>query len=153
METFYIATVKCAKTMESGAIKRVSEKLLVSALSFTECEAMVTEYMQPQEFEVAGIAKTKYCELLRKYTVNEEGKREYEVNGDESFFDVKVCFMMLDEKSGEDKKSYTNLLVFAKDIDDARRMVISAMKGTMAAYTIESIKKTNIVDHVSLLEK
>ena len=153
MTTFYIATVKCDKTMESGAIKRVSEKLLVDAESFTECEAMVTEYMQPQEFEVAGIANTKYCELLRKYTGNEEGKREYEVNGDESFFDVKVCFMMLDEKSGEDKKSYTNLLVFAKDIDDARCMVISAMKGTMAGYTIESIKKTNIVDHVSLLEK
>lgn len=153
MTTFYIATVKCDKTLESGAIKRVSEKLLVSALSFTECEAMVTEYMQPEEFEVAGIAKTKYCELLQKYTVNEEGKREYEVNGDEAYFDVKVCFMMLDEKSGEDKKSYTNLLVLAKDIDDARCMVISAMKGTMADYTIESIKKTNIVDHVSLLEK
>ena len=153
MTTFYIATIKCEKTMESGAVKRVSEKLLVDAESFTECEAMVTEYMQPQEFEVAGIAKTKYCELIRKFTVNEEGKREYEVNGDESFFDVKVCFMMLDEKSGEDKKSYTNLLVFAKDIDDARRMVISAMKGTMAGYTIESIKKTNIVNHVSLLEQ
>ena len=153
METFYIATVKCDKTLESGAVKRVSEKLLVEALSFTECEAMVTEYMQPQEFEVAGIAKTKYCELLRKYTVNEEGKREYEVNGDESFFDVKVCFMMLDEKSGEDKKSYTNLLVFAKDIDDARCMVISALKGAMADYTIESIKKTNIINYVSLSEK
>lgn len=153
MTTFYIATIKCDKTMESGATKRVSEKLLVDALSFTECEAMVTEYMQPQEFEVAGIAKTKYCELIRKYTVNEEGKREYEINGDESFFDVKVCFMMLDEKSGAEKKSYTDLLVLAKDIDDARCMVISAMKGTMADYTIESIKKTNIVDHVSLLEK
>lgn len=153
METFYIATVKCDKTLESGAIKRVSEKLLVSAESFTECEAMVTEYMQPQEFEVAGIAKTRYCELLRKYTVNEEGKREYVVDGDEAYFGVKVCFMMLDEKSGEDKKSYTNLLVLAKDIDDARLMVFNTLKGTMAGYTIESIKKTNIVDHVSLLEK
>ena len=153
METFYIATVKCDKTLESGAIKRVSEKLLVSALSFTECEAMVTEYMQPQEFEVAGIAKTQYCDLLRKYTVNDEGKREYEVNGDESFFDVKVCFLMLDEKSGEDKKSYTNLLVFAKDIDDARCMVVKAMKGTLADYTIESLKKTNIINYVSLSDK
>ena len=153
MTTFYIATVKCDKTMESGAIKRVSEKLLVEAESFTECEAMVTEYMQPQEFEVAGIAKTKYCDLLRRYTVNEDGKRECEVNGDESFFGVKVCFVMLDEKSGDEKKSYTDLLVFAKDIDDARCMVISAMKGTLADYTIESLKKTNIIDYVSLLEK
>ena len=153
MTTFYIATIKCEKTMKSGAVKRVSEKLLVDANSFTECEAMVTEYMQPQEFEVAGIAKTKYCELIRKYTVNEEGKRECEVNGDESFFGVKVCFMMLDEKSGEDKKSYTDLLVFAKDIDDARCMVVKAMKGTLADYTIESLKKTNIVNYVSLLDK
>ena len=153
MERFYIATIKCDKTLESGAIKRVSEKLLVEAESFTECEAMVTEYMQPQEFEVAGIAKTKYCELLRKYTVNEEGKREYEVVDDAAYFDVKVCFMMLDEKSGEDKKSYTNLLVLAKDIDDARCMVVKAMKGTVADYTIESIKKTNIVDHVLPLEQ
>lgn len=153
MTTFYIATVKCDKTLESGAIKRVSEKLLVDAESFTECEAMVTEYMQPQEFEVAGIAKTKYCELLRKYTVNEEGKRECEVNGDESFFGVKVCFVMLDEKSGAEKKSYTDLLVFAKDIDDARCMVVKAMKGTLADYTIESLKKTNIVNYVSLLDK
>ena len=153
MTTFYIATVKCDKTLESGAIKRVSEKLLVDAESFTECEAMVTEYMQPQEFEVAGIAKTKYCELIRKYTVNEEGKREYEVNGDESFFGVKIFFVMLDKKSGEDKKSYTDLLVFAKDIDDARCMVISVMKETMADYTIESIKKTNIINYVSPLEQ
>ncbi len=153
MTTFYIATVKCDKTMESGAIKRVSEKLLVEAESFTECEAMVTEYMQPQEFEVAGIAKTKYCELLRESTVNEEGKREYVVDGDESYFGVKICFMMLDEKSGKDKKSYTDLLVLAKDIDDARCMVISAMNETMAAYTIESIKKTNILDHVSPIEQ
>lgn len=153
MTTFYIATVKCDKTLESGAIKRVSEKLLVDAESFTECEAMVTEYMQPQEFEVAGIAKTKYCDLLRRYTVNEEGKRECEVNGDESFFGVKVCFVMLDEKSGAEKKSYTDLLVFAKDIDDARCMVVKSMKGTLADYTIESLKKTNIVNYVSLLEK
>ena len=153
MTTFYIATVKCDKTMESGAIKRVSEKLLVEAESFTECEAMVTEYMQPQEFEVAGIAKTKYCELIRRYTVNEEGKRKYVVDGDEAFFGVKICFLMLDEKSGAEKKSYTNLLVLAKDIDDARRMVISAMKETLADYTIESLKKTNIIDYVSLLEK
>ena len=153
MTTFYIATVKCDKTMESGAVKRVSEKLLVDAESFTECEAMVTEYMQPQEFEVAGIAKTKYCDLLRRYTVNEDGKRECEVNGDESFFGVKVCFVMLDEKSGAEKKSYTDLLVFAKDIDDARCMVVKAMKGTLADYTIESLKKTNIVNYVSLLDK
>lgn len=153
MNEFFIATVKFNKTLESGAIKRVSEKLLVDAESFTECEAMVTEYMQPQEFEVSGIAKTKYCELIRKFTVNEEGKREYEVNGDESFFGVKICFVMLDEKSGAEKKSYTDLLVFAKDIDDARCMVISAMKETMADYTIESIKKTNIVDHVLPIEQ
>ena len=42
---FFEVAVRYDKTMENGAVKRVTEPYIVDALSFTEAEARTTEFM------------------------------------------------------------------------------------------------------------
>ena len=53
---------------------------------------------------------------------------------------------MLDENSGAEKKTATNVLVQAANIRDAVNKLDEYMKGTMADYWIASVSETAIMD-------
>ena len=128
--------VSYEKIMENGAPKKVSEPYLVDALSFTEAEARIIEEMKPfisGEFTISDIKRARYSELF----FNENGDKYYK---------FKVFFITLDEKSGAEKKSGTQMLAQACDIDEAIAVLKEGMKGTMADYTIASVTETMIMD-------
>ena len=52
----------------------------------------------------------------------------------------------LDEKSGGEKKTSSNVLVQAADLRDAVKKLDEGMKGSMADYIISSIAETAIMD-------
>ena len=55
MMKYFEAGVRYDKTLENGVIKPVTELYIVGAVSFTECEKIITEAMQPYisgDFEV-----------------------------------------------------------------------------------------------------
>ncbi len=123
------------KTMENGKEKKVSEPYLVDALSFTEAEARIIEEVKPfisGEFEVKSIRKYKVAEIV----VDESGDR---------FFKCKLNFITLDEKSGNEKKTATNILVQATTLDEAKVTLVNHMKTTMCDYSIEKIEETKIM--------
>ena len=62
------------------------------------------------------------------------------------WFKCKLYFITLDEKSGAEKKTATNVLVQASDLRDAVKKLDEGMKGTMADYVIASIAETAIMD-------
>ena len=124
------------KTLENGKEKKVSEPYLVDALSFTEAEARIIEEVKPfisGEFEVKSIRKYKVAEIV----VDESGDR---------FFKCKLNFITLDEKSGNEKKTATNILVQATTLDEAKVTLVNHMKTTMCDYSIEKIEETKIMD-------
>ena len=112
--------------------------LLVDALSFTEAESRIIEEITPfisGEFTVSDIKRANYSEL---FPSDEEAA--------DRWFKCKLYFITLDEKSGAEKKTATNVLVQAADLRDAVKKLDEGMKGTMADYVIASVAETALMD-------
>mgnify|MGYP003010285083 FL=1 len=138
MHTWFECKIRYEKTMENGMNKKVTEPYLVDALSFTEAEARIIEEMTPfisGEFTVSDIKRANYSEL---FPCEEEAA--------DRWFKCKLVFITLDEKSGAEKKTSTQVLVQAADLRDAVKKLDEGMKGTMADYQIASVAETAIMD-------
>lgn len=138
MHNWFLCKIKYEKTMENGQNKKVTEPYLVDALSHTEAEARIIEEMTPYisgEFTIAGIVPAKYSEL---FFADEEAA--------DRWFKCKLAFLTLDEKSGAEKRTMTNVLVQAADLRDAVKKLDEGMKGSMADYLILSVAETPIMD-------
>ncbi len=129
-------SVRFDKTMENGAIKRVTEPYLVDALSFTEAEARIIEEVKPfisGEFTVSAVKKSKVSEIF------------WDKSGDR-WYQVKAAFITINEKTGAEKRSKTVFLVQASDFKSAYDNFMQGMKGTMADFEIIGITETAIMD-------
>ena len=138
MHTWFECKIRYEKVMENGMNKKVTEPYLVDALSFTEAEARIIEEMTPfisGEFTVSDIKRANYSELFPS-----------EEEAADRWFKCKLVFITLDEKSGAEKKTSTQVLVQAADLRDAVKKLDEGMKGTMADYQIASVAETAIID-------
>ena len=138
MHTWFECKIRYEKTMENGMVKKANEPYLVDALSFTEAEARIIEEITPfvtGEFTVSDIKRANYSELFPS-----------EEEAADKWFKCKLIFIMLDEKSGAEKKSSTQVLVQAADLRDAVKKLDEGMKGTMADYQIGMVTETPIMD-------
>lgn len=138
MNNWFTCKIRYEKTLENGLVKKETEHYLVDALSFTEAEARIIEEVTPfisGEFEVTGVAKANYSELF--YAEEEAADKWYK---------VKMVFLTLDEKSGNEKRTATNVLVQAADLRDAIKKLDEGMKGSMADYEIVSVAETPLMD-------
>ena len=135
MANWFETKVRYDKTMENGAIKKVTESFLVDALSFTEAEARISEEIShfTSEFSVSAVKRTKIAEIFRERT------------GDKWYL-VKVAFITLDEKTAVEKKSISQILVAADSFKEAFDNFMEGMKGTMADFEINTIQETLIMD-------
>ena len=137
MHTWFECKIRYEKVMENGMQKKVTEPYLVDALSFTEAEARIIEEMTPfisGEFTISDIKRANYSEL---FPSDEESA--------DRWFKCKLIFITLDEKSGAEKKTSTQVLVQAADLRDAVKKLDEGMKGTMADYQIASVAETAIM--------
>ena len=138
MHTWFECKIRYEKLMENGMNKKVTEPYLVDALSFTEAEARIIEEMTPfftGEFTVSDIKRANYSELFPS-----------EEESADRWFKCKLIFITLDEKSGAEKKTSTQVLVQAADLRDAVKKLDEGMKGTMADYQIGMVSETPLMD-------
>lgn len=138
LHTWFECKIRYEKMMENGMSKKVTEPYLVDALSFTEAEARIIEEVSPfisGEFTVSDIKRANYSELFPS-----------EEDAADRWFKCKILFITLDEKSGAEKKTSSQLLVQAADLHDAIKKLDEGMKGTMADYQIASVMETAIMD-------
>ena len=119
MHTWFECKIRYEKVMENGMQKKVTEPYLVDALSFT----------------VSDIKRANYSEL---FPSDEESA--------DRWFKCKLIFITLDEKSGAEKKTSTQVLVQAADLRDAVKKLDEGMKGTMADYQIGMVSETPLMD-------
>lgn len=116
---------------EDGGVKKVTENYLIDALSFTEAEARVTEYLRPyigNEFQVIAISIKGYEEVHT--SDNEEDNGWYSIkikviNTGDLFMLIESC-----STSGAEKR--------AKEM----------LKECMVDYEIKKVEKTTIEDVV-----
>lgn len=138
MHNWFETKVRYSKMGENGTEKMVTEPFLFDALSFTEAESRVIEEITPYitgEFTVSDIKRSKYSEIFFS-----------EAESADLWFKCKVTYITLDEKSGAEKKSSTNMLVQASDLRDAVKKLDKGMEGSMADYQISSVAETAILD-------
>ncbi|MDE5773676.1 MAG: DUF4494 domain-containing protein [Muribaculaceae bacterium] len=136
MALWFECKVRYDKMQENGSVKKVNEPYLVDALSFTEAESRIIEEMKPYikgDFTVSAVKKTKIAEIF------------FDERGDK-YYMVKYNMLMLDEKTGNEKKSAVYSLVQAGDFEMALANFLESMKGTMGDYEIASISETLLMD-------
>ena len=136
MANWFECKVRYDKVQDNGSVKKVNEPYLVDALSFTEAEARIIEEQTPfisGDFSVSAVKRTKISEIF------------YDEGGDRWYL-AKVAFIIIDEKSGVEKKSNSFILVQATDFKNAVENFTKGMADTMADYEIVSIAETPLMD-------
>lgn len=140
MQTFYECRVKYAKEVD-GQSKPITELYLFDALTYTEAEARVTEEMASYisgEFQIASIRKARYAEL-------------FQPEGGDRWYKVKVSFLLVDEKSGKEKRVSQTILILASDIKDAYDKIKAAIN--IDDLEVNAIDETKIMDFFPLFSK
>ena len=133
----YECGVRYEKTADNGMTKKVTELYLVDACSFAEAEGRITQEMQPYisgDFDVVTIKRTNYSEIGEGLSTADK------------WFKAKLMFVTIDEKSGKEKKQAVYFIVRASDIDNAHRVVVEHMKGSVMDYEIATLDETKIMD-------
>ena len=136
MSQWFECKVKYDKTLETGAMKTVTEPYLVDALSFTEAEARITEEMEPfisGEFTVSAVRRVNLSDIF----YHEGGDRWYK---------VKTNFITIDEKTAVEKKTASFQLVQASDFSQALNVFMDGMKDSLADFEIASTTETRLMD-------
>lgn len=136
MANWFECKVRYDKLQENGSAKKVTEPYLVDALSFTEAETRITEEQRPfisGEFDVAAVKRSRIAEIA------------FHDDGDKWYL-AKVAFIQIDEKSGTEKRSVSQILVQATGFKSAFDNLLEHMKGTLADYDIVSIAETPLMD-------
>lgn len=173
MSLYFECSVRYDKIQQNGKVKKVTEKYIVDAFSFTEAEARVVEAVAPYvsgKFSIPAIKKTKIAKVFRtSQALLAIGKNKSDIEKainhkdaalleqatsvdspladvDSRWFLVKVAFITLDEKTKAEKRSVFQMLVESSDIAAARERFNDGMKGTMADYDVESIVDTKYMD-------
>ena len=135
---WFECTVSYEKVQENGTQKRITEKYVVEALSFTEAEANITNQIVncvSGELKVKGIVPAQYSEIFFS-----------DAASDGYWFKVKVKFITIDEKTSKEK--YTNVvyLVQGADISSAKANIEKELNKSIADCNLSGIIETKIID-------
>lgn len=135
---YFEVSVKFDKTLDSGKVKKITEDYLVDALSFTEGEGNIIKELGQYisgDFDVVKMHPTPYVEVLTR-----EGA------GDDKFWKCKVVCVVLDEKTGAEKKTKDLYLVQSLTLKGAMTILATHLKSNMGDWYISSISETSILD-------
>ena len=138
IHNWFECKVRYEKIGENGTSKKVTESYLVDALSCTEAEARATKEVSPYisgEFNISAVKQAKYSEIFLD-----------EADSADRFFKCKVSFITINEKTGVEKESSTNMLVQASDLREAVKSLDKGMEGSITDYLIKSVSETKIMD-------
>lgn len=138
MMKYFETGIRYDKTLENGVTKPVTELYIVNAVSFTECEKIITEAMQPfisGDFDVVKESITRISEIV-----------DQEDDTADRYYLVKYNFITIDERTAKEKKTAVLHLVHARDFDDAKKRAVTHMSDTMADWEIDCIKETKYID-------
>lgn len=134
--TWFECKVRYEKTQEDGSDKLVNELYVVDALSFTEAEASIIDNMAVYvsgELKIANINHANYNEIF--FSGNDD---------DDLWFKARLAFITID--GNKEKRTYTNYLIQAKNIERAKRYIDEVMGKTIIDYELKSLYESNIMD-------
>lgn len=139
MNRYYEVGIRYDKTMEDGAVRKVTENYLLDALSFTEAEKRITAEMEAYisgEFQVVTEKITNIAEVVATDDLSAD-----------RFYKVKHNIITIDEKTGKEKKQAQYIIVQASSVDDARDRYKRHVEGWFADLQLEAVSETKYMDY------
>ena len=155
----YECSVRFDKMMQNGTVKKVTEKYLVDAITFSDAEQRIIREITPYmsgECDVVAIKRTKYSEIVYdKFNLLSQAESEFQKitrqNSQlselaDKWFEVVVNFIAFDDNAAAEKKTATTFIVNANSNKTAHEAVVDFMKGTISDYEIATVKETKILE-------
>ena len=136
VSVWFEVSVAYKKMQEDGTEKKVSEVVVVDAVSFAEAEKRALKEMG--SFVRGGVDVKNINPAPYKSVFFDEK------DGDK-WFKAKLSFISLDEASGKEKRSNTTYLVQANTFAEALRNIENFMDGGND-YVTANISETKILD-------
>ena len=136
-------TIACDRMQENGFNRQVKEHYLLRANSFTDAEKKsmtVAAETAASNFTIADLKERKYVDVFTSDSVV-----------DDNFYQVKVALIILDEKSGKEKKTNLLYLQQASGVVKAVNLLDKNLnKEVMTNYIVLEVKQTTILDVYNL---
>ena len=140
--SWFECSVSYEKVQEDGTERRITEKYVVEAFSFTEAEANIINQIVncvSGGLKVKGIVPAQYNEIFFS-----------DADSDDYWFKVKVKFITLDERSNKEKCTNAIYLVQGSDISTAKANIEAILSGSMSDFDLCGINETKILDVFTL---
>lgn len=139
MNSYFEVGVRYDKTMQDGAIRKVTENYLLDALSFTEAEKRATE-------EIKDYISGEFRVVTEKITNIAEVVTTDDASADK-FYKVKHSLITIDEKTAKEKKQAQYIIIQASSVDDARDRYKQYIKGWLVDVVLEAVSETKYMDY------
>lgn len=139
--SWFECTVAYEKVQEDGTERRIIEKYVVEAFSFTEAEKQIIDELRNYvsgELTVKGIVPAQYKEIF--FSVSDVEYRWFKVN---------VKFISLDE-SHKEKCTNVTYLVQGSGISSAKAYIEEILSSSMSDFDLCGINETKILDVFTL---
>lgn len=136
---YFEVGVRYDKQMEDGDIRTVTETYLLQALSFTEAEKRATEELSPYisgDFMVVAEKLTNFADVI---TTND-------ANADR-FYKIKHNFIIVNEKTGKEKKQSQYIVIQASSVEDAQDRYKKYSDGGLNDVMLEAVNETKYMDY------
>lgn len=128
----YELKLKTKKLSDNGEEKEVIERYITDVEFFAEAEAKGMEQYNG-ECDVFAISQSKIIEIVNKK------------EGDKPFFKATIINTYIDD-AGNDKEMKYPVLVCAKDIIEATKLMQDYMRQGLEDMRLDAIQKTKILD-------
>lgn len=138
MNTYFEVGIRYDKTMENGAIKKVTENYLLEAVSFTEAESRAIEKLKAYTSGELSVISEKITNISEVVTTDNATA--------DKFYRVKHNLITLDEKSGKEKKQAQYIIIQAASVDDARDRYKQHIKSWLIDVVLEAVSETKYMD-------
>lgn len=137
------AAVSYTKEGAAGEVKKVTEKYLVDAVSFSEAERKVIDAVSPyqlgEDLQVSAVKKTKYAEIILDPQMGEY------------WYEVKANIITVDEVTAQEKKTaFKTLVQCGHSIREALDKFEAVMANSVSDIEIVGIAETPILEVIAL---
>jgi hypothetical protein len=133
MKQWWMCTIQYAKENEEGLLKKVNEKYLVNAVSFTDAEATIHAELSSiirGDFNIANISKSNITDVVDR--------------GGFTWHQCKLNYTLVDETSGKAKKVTHYAAIESVDIQEAYLLAKESMKNSLVTHNIVEVKQLPI---------
>lgn len=136
--TFFEVSIRFDKEQPNGDSKKVTERYVIEAESFSEAEIRTAELASNENiynYELRSETQANYNEIVTN-----------DISNDDRWYKVKVSFLSLDENTGKEKQYSKMYLVQGSSLLASAKNIESIFKGSILDYRIVAITETKNID-------